>query len=425
MKNILLIHPTLPYPPKNGADQALYTSILAVQHYFNVFLCYPVLLSLDSYNDQEAIFREKYPNIKLCPYHKTHQSVNQPLFIRLWWSLSRLAEKYLHYTEHVNPKDPNDDYQKWISLFLPQNSTFMEHVNQVIAENEIDLVQVEMPGLLSCVLGLPSQLLKIFVHHELAFVRHGLEVDISRSNNYVQGIYEESKLLEVCLLNKYDGIITLSNIDKNKLIKAGVTSPIYSSFASVDTKPSKRSTLGDGLLLSFIGTSNHLPNYNGIKWFLDNCWSSLLCEDSRYRLQIIGEWSDVLRDEFLKKYPNITFTGFVKDTLDYLQGTILIVPILVGSGIRMKILEGATLGIPIVTTSVGCEGIDVVDGVHCSIADEPKSFIGKITQLKSQEIQQRYIDNFGEFVTENYSIEALSKNRKAIYQEIVGNEFLY
>lgn len=419
--NLLLIQPALPYPPKNGADQALLSHIVAADRYFNVFLCYPNFDSASS-SECQSLFLRSYPNIKLCPFFVNQRTVVQPFLIKLWWSVSRLAEKYLHYSEHINPQKEEDKYYNWITKFYPQSNDFIEHINRLIVDHDIEVVQVEMPELLSCVLNIPQRLKKIFVHHELAFVRHGLEVDISNSNNHIRGLYEESKLIELGLLNKYDGIITLSNVDKQKLKGAGVVSPIYASFSTVAAVPLDNCSPCDGLSLSFIGTSDHSPNYWGVKWFLEYCWESLLKRDTRYRLQIIGKWPDVIREEFLKKYKNISFTGFVSDTQKQLKGSIMIVPILVGSGIRMKILEGANLGVPIVTTSVGVEGIEIEDGVHCSIADDPELFVEKIYELKDPILQQKYIENFRNFVSINYSIEGLFDNRKSIYDEIVGIE---
>lgn len=417
-RNILLIHPALPYPPKNGADQALLSHIVAASRCFNVFLCYPVS-DVKNHLDNQALFANNYPNIRTVPCFAQNGIVKQPFLIKLWWSLSRIVEKILHYNEYLSSQIPEDKYLSWITKFRPQNNDLLEHINRVIVENDIDIIQVEMPEYLSCVLNLPFNLKKIFVHHELAFVRHGLEVDVPRSNQYIQGIFEESKLIEIGMLNKYDGVITLSDIDRQKLVSAGVVTSVYSSFASVEVAPSKNCSLCDGVTLSFMGTSDHTPNYLGVKWFLDNCWEILLRKDMRYQLRIIGKWPDIVREEFLKRYKNICFVGFVSNTKQYLQGTIMIVPILVGSGIRMKILEGATLGIPMVTTSVGVEGIEIEDGVHCSIADTPELFVEKICALRDQNLQQKYIDNFQNFVTKRYSIDSLCNNRKNIYDEIL------
>ena len=88
----------------------------------------------------------------------------------------------------------------------------------------------------------------------------------------------------------------------------------------------------------------------------------------------------------------------------------MIVPITIGSGIRMKILEACSLGIPFVSTSVGAEGIPVVDGENCYIADTPEAFIDKLQKMRNPAIQKKFVENSRNMVLTNYSKEALRKS---------------
>jgi glycosyltransferase involved in cell wall biosynthesis len=110
--------------------------------------------------------------------------------------------------------------------------------------------------------------------------------------------------------------------------------------------------------------------------------------------------------------------GFVDDLKSALHNTIMIVPITIGSGIRMKILEAASLGIPFVSTSVGAEGIPLQSNYHCMIADAPSDFTNAILQLKNNEKRTILIQNAHSLIHDNYSIEALRRNRLAIYSSI-------
>ena len=110
--------------------------------------------------------------------------------------------------------------------------------------------------------------------------------------------------------------------------------------------------------------------------------------------------------------------GFVDDLESAIQNTIMIVPITIGSGIRMKILEAANLGIPFVSTSVGAEGIPVLSGRHCLLADDPSDFVDAILQLKDHEKRAMFIQNAHQLIETNYSLEALRRNRRALYASI-------
>ena len=123
----------------------------------------------------------------------------------------------------------------------------------------------------------------------------------------------------------------------------------------------------------------------------------------------------------ISKYPNISFLGFVDDLRSALQNTIMIVPITIGSGIRMKILEAANLGVPFISTSVGAEGIPLQNGTHCMIADSPSEFTNAILQLKDDKKRTTLIQNAHQLIKKNYSMEALRQNRLDIYSSIFNS----
>lgn len=87
--------------------------------------------------------------------------------------------------------------------------------------------------MMSIVTALPDDVKKIYIHHELRFIRNQLELMSAGKNLYRESATKVSKILEVGLLNMYDAVITLSSIDKMKLENEGVVTPIYSSFAVV------------------------------------------------------------------------------------------------------------------------------------------------------------------------------------------------
>ena len=121
------------------------------------------------------------------------------------------------------------------------------------------------------------------------------------------------------------------------------------------------------------------------------------------------------------KYKNIEFLGFVDSLADNIKGTVMIVPITIGSGIRMKILEASSIGVPFVSTTVGSEGIPVVDGENCYIADTPKLFVDKLISLQDERIQSKFVENAHSMILKFYSREALRRNRLEIYKQFFEN----
>ena len=96
----------------------------------------------------------------------------------------------------------------------------------------------------------------------------------------------------------------------------------------------------------------------------------------------------------------------------------MIVPITIGSGIRMKILEAASMGIPFVSTTVGAEGIPVKDSHDCFLTDNPETFVDDIIKLQDNVLKLQFIQNANKMVWENYSLKELRKNRLGIYEKL-------
>jgi glycosyltransferase involved in cell wall biosynthesis len=105
---------------------------------------------------------------------------------------------------------------------------------------------------------------------------------------------------------------------------------------------------------------------------------------------------------------------------DKAYGSIMVVPILSGSGMRMKILEGAALSMPIITTTVGVEGLDFAHGESCLIADTPQEFAEAIHRLcQDASLREKLARNAQAVYTQQYSATQLSKTREQVYFHIL------
>ena len=153
----------------------------------------------------------------------------------------------------------------------------------------------------------------------------------------------------------------------------------------------------------------------GVEWFINNCLGSLRKKEPTIEFRIIGNWSETT----VKKYssqPYIHFCGFVDDLQATLQNTVMIVPIMIGSGIRMKILEAASMGVPFVTTTVGVEGIPFVNGEECIIADTPNEFVNGILKICDNKNSLLFTQKAYKKYKSLYSLESLKQSRKSVYE---------
>lgn len=400
MAKLLIISKWLPYPLSDGGKQAIFNCIKALCNVHEVHLSYFEPFNV---NSSEELISEFKCECKGVYVHRFKEKKSKKELLKN--KLFRIFRKL----KNENVVDSMLQAETSLTIFPEE---YLKYINTLIYEHKIEIVQVEMIANISLVLSLPSNVKKIFVHHELKFVRNKLIFSNLNLNLIQKNRIMMSKIMEISLLNQYDAIVTLSTIDKAKLIDEGVMCPIYTSFATVTSKTKAINDNKEKLLLSFVGPETHMPNKDGLIWFLETCWNELLMYNPNMRLQIIGKWNSDTQNEFHEKYNNIVFRGYVDDLTSAVQNSIMIVPILVGSGIRMKILESAQIGVPFVTTSVGVEGLPFVDGKDCFVADTSSEFIDKVKELsKNAELRNSMIANAEELVNNYFSFDALKSNK--------------
>jgi glycosyltransferase involved in cell wall biosynthesis len=164
------------------------------------------------------------------------------------------------------------------------------------------------------------------------------------------------------------------------------------------------------------------PNFDGLSWFLDAVWPGLQLNHPDLHFHIAGEG---LSDSFKKAHgsPNIHFLGFVDDLTELRSNAaVFVAPLLSGSGMKLKILEGLAAGLPTVTTQYGAEGIDIIPQKHYLHADtaiETINAVGSI--LENPELRNQLSENGRKLIQEEYSwgqkANELAKFLESVYQK--------
>ena len=153
---------------------------------------------------------------------------------------------------------------------------------------------------------------------------------------------------------------------------------------------------------------NWIPNEEGMKWFLDKVWPIVHDRLPTLKLYLAGRFMP----EWLLKsqLPNVEVVGEVADAQQFINSkSIAIVPLLSGSGIRIKIIESMALGKAIVSTRMGAEGIAIREGIDILVADTPEDFAYAVESLANS--QQRTTEMGAKA---RISIEESYDNRKII-----------
>lgn len=401
--NITIITEVLPWPLNTGGAQAQFNMIDYLRHKHHITL----IFWENKMNKLESmkILQTMWPEVRLVIYPLWRQ-LFYPKF--LFDKLERaLRLKFTPNNTHFKVQRILKPYGIWFSW------DYIHFVNNIILKEHTDIIQVEFFACLQIANYLPQHITKIFIHHELRFIRNERQTSVFHLTSEEKKQLQQTKKQEIDDLKKYDAIITLTQQDKDFLKAEGVTTPIRVSPAAVRTS-SLPFKCWNGRL-SFVGAYIHGPNQEGINWYIEHVLPIL--SDQTPALDIIGKgWPE--------KYslPQIKLKGFVADLPNAIHGSIMIVPILSGSGMRMKIVEAMAMSMAIITTTVGVEGIPLVNKESCLIADKPEDFAAAILYLSSHPHEcQRLGQKSNEIFQRHYSIEVLSNLRGKIYNELYIN----
>lgn len=281
-----------------------------------------------------------------------------------------------------------------------KDTELVEEIAAIANAESYDIVQAEHIINLSLIPLLPANSLKVFVHYEVFYARASQDMErLNYSPAYIKYINEIVKATEVACLNQYDGIITLSEHDKELLLAAGVTSPIRPShcLAIKETDLEKIFLPAATPHLLFLGSEDHFPNSDGLAWFLQDIFPNVVKELPATTMMVTGNWSDGFKERY--KHLPITFTGFV-DSLDELLKTgILIAPIRIGAGgIHIKVISAMTKGVPVISSAIGASGIPHIKHGHdIYITDDAAAFARYTIELiKKPELRKQFSDNIFE-----------------------------
>ena len=170
----------------------------------------------------------------------------------------------------------------------------------------------------------------------------------------------------------------------------------------------------------FIGSFRHIPNLTAIEWFLRHVLPRIVERRPDARLVVVG--SDPPPRGMLEKAgSSVEMLGFVEDVRTELaRRAVFVCPILSGSGVRVKLLEAFASGIPVVSTSIGAEGLARVDGEFCALADGPEEFATKVVEILNAPEQSRAMTERarGE-VDANWDMPVLTRKLEESYRAVL------
>lgn len=214
---------------------------------------------------------------------------------------------------------------------------------------------------------------------------------------------------ELILLSKEDQLALGLNKNCN-IIPIGVNPP-------TQTKQYKDKS-NDKVVLLFVGTMTWAPNNEGIIWFLQNVMP--LCNnEEKYELYIIGKNPSEKVKSLCNDFRNVHLMGYVESVDEYYEKCdALVVPLFIGGGQRVKIIEAFGRGIAVISTTIGAEGLKYCDGETIMIADDAESFKSQIDKCQTTEYIKKIGENGRRVFDEEYSTDIIGQRINEVVEGV-------
>lgn len=205
---------------------------------------------------------------------------------------------------------------------------------------------------------------------------------LNKNWEFSRKIIKEAKREELDTYKKADLIITVTEKERN-ILKRYMGVPIETVFTGTEVPGEIRERRGRKNIL-FVGYMRNHQNEDAVIYFVNKIYPYIKKEIPEVKFYIVGSSPT----ERVKKLSNrnVIITGYVKDiTLFYNSFMVSVVPLRIGSGMKSKVIESLAWGCPVVSTSIGAEGMGLKDGKNILITDNPKNFAKKIIRVYTDE----------------------------------------
>jgi sugar transferase (PEP-CTERM/EpsH1 system associated) len=305
------------------------------------------------------------------------------------------------------------------SIWNYRSRKMEKEAEELISSKKFDVIQVEDIHM-SQYLPQGCSGLKILDMHnvESEYLERFSKIETNVFKKYYASLTAKKlKRYEISNSIKYDVCLTVSENDSKtfqlfahpksmETVPNGVD-PSYFTPAEDKAAPST---------LLFLGKLDYRPNVDALGYFMEKIWPRIIAKTPEAKFIVVGkDLPENLRNSL--KSRNVIFKGYVEDIRKVLSScAVMVVPLRYGGGTRIKILEALAMGKAVVSTSLGCEGIEIQSGKDILIADTPESFADLVVKVLTDSVLREKIGKKGrELVREKYDWKKITRKLEEIY----------
>jgi glycosyltransferase involved in cell wall biosynthesis len=328
--------------------------------------------------------------------------------------------------------------KKWTFLFylrvivniferIPFSTIY--HVTDTFEQKLVEEIQSELPDLIQCEWTNLAPFFSRFCNMPIIISSHNIESDIwkrfaKNSKNVLKKIIGSQQARRIEELEKYwypkaTSCIAVSNQDAEIIQSYGAKVEVIDNGVDINYYMKCHEDY-DESSIAFTASFDTFSNQDGVHFFMREIYPLIKYKYPSVKLYLIGKNPPKNIVSYGKADSSVCVTGTVTDVRPFLQKVALcVVPLRIGGGSRLKILEAMAMKKAVVSTTIGAEGLNICDHGNIVIADEPIYFSDMVVELLSNHEKRKSLASSAfEFVRQNYNWPMLAEKQDYIWSEI-------
>jgi sugar transferase (PEP-CTERM/EpsH1 system associated) len=289
---------------------------------------------------------------------------------------------------------PGFYFELLLNLVSPRPYAIKKYESAAMLQEIVELERRNAFDLLVCDFLAPAGNVPRTVNAPVVLFQHNVEAMIWKRHYEVQtnpvkkaylyGQWQKMRRFEKEMCRRFDSVIAVSADDRDQMKDEYGAEAVYDVPTGVDTeffRPSGNvQTEKHGIV--FTGSMDWLPNEDAIRYFMREIMPLIKNDVPDATLTVVGRNPPQALVDLSKEDASLVITGRVDDVRPYIESAaVYIVPLRIGGGTRLKIFEAMAMEKPVVSTTIGAEGLPLTDGVELLLADEPQTFADAVIKL--------------------------------------------